>query len=114
MDASDDWQHTFTDLVPEDYTVREAAIKNYDIAYAKDEAGNFTITNTYIPVKKPVEPSKPEAPTKPGEPTQPENPIAELPATGIAVSNTILIVAGVLLAIGAALLIFTRRRSAGK
>ena len=56
VDESDGWEHTFTDLEQGDYTVREAAIDNYDIFYDKNDAGHFVIRNTYLPAAAPVEP----------------------------------------------------------
>ncbi len=113
VDASDGWKHTFNDLEPGEYTVREAAIDYYAINYSRDDTGKITITNTYIPVKNPEVPNTPETPTAPSEP-DPETPaeeVKELPATGTAQNNTITIIAGILLAIGAGLLFFIRRNT---
>ena len=76
--------------------------------------------------EEPSEPGEPEEPSEPGEPGEPsdpfepeapaegEDPEDALPSTGTALSNTIAMVAGILLALGAGLFIFTRRRNTVK
>ena len=117
LDDSNEWAYTFTDLALGEHSVVEETVENYEASYTVDESGHVTVTNTFVPVEEPEQPVDPEEPTDPGapgEPADPEEPGDALPQTGTALNNTIAMVASFLLAIGAGLFLFTRRRNTVK